>query len=46
MDNSAPVADKSPLRQPTTNDRIEISGSNVAVVCRFRPLNDKELGTS
>lgn len=25
-------------------DTIVISGGNVAVVCRFRPLNDKEKG--
>lgn len=26
------------------NEKIEISGGNVAVVCRFRPLNEKEKG--
>lgn len=47
----APVSQTAPVgeRAPAPNrraDRIEIAGGNVAVVCRFRPLNEKEKNTA
>lgn len=45
VQKSSATREKTPVKGKD-GGRIEVGGGNVAVVCRFRPLNEKELKTA